>query len=198
MQKGGNKGYALCSVNAPPPAEFHLPFGKTQMHEEDRGAKQHFTILYCQESNQITMAKELAREIIALSKGGSKLAFKISPDQSANLSDPSSSVILSPHAVATDKYSYSGYDTQNTTFRIHFIRRGESFKVIYSGLKTTCDFITSVLGDGWIRVQLVLYKNNMSECIELSNKYARCSPSSLSLHIKDNLHLLDVIDVVEG
>ena len=144
------------------------------------------------------MAKELAREIIAQSKGGSKMAFKISPDHGANMSDPSSSLILSSHAIATDKYSYSGYDTQNTTFRIHFVQKGQSFEVIYSGLKTTCDFITSLLGNGWIRVQLVLYKNNTSECIELSKKYARCSLSSLSLHIKDNLHLLDVIDVVEG
>ena len=141
--------------------------------------------------------KELAREIIALSKGGSKMAFKISPDQGANLSDPSSSIILSSsNASATDKYS--GYNKQEATFHVHFIQNGKSIEVIYSGLDKACDFITSVIGGGYIRVQLVLYKNNMSECIEFSTKYAKRLRECLSIHIKDNLHLLDVIDVVEG
>ena len=144
------------------------------------------------------MAEDIAREIIAQSKGGSKMAFKISPDHGAILNDPSSSIILSSSNVAaTDKYSYSGYDTQNTTFHIHLINNDNTYEVIYYGLDKACDFVTSLIGSGWIRVQLVLYKNNRT-CIEFSTKYAKCSPSTLSLHIKDNLHLLDVIDVVEG
>ena len=73
------------------------------------------------------MAEDIAREIIAQSKGGSKMAFKISPDQG----DPSSSIILSSSNVAaTDKYSYSGYDTQKTTFHIHLINNDNTYEVI--------------------------------------------------------------------
>lgn len=130
-----------------------------------------------------TMAKDIAREIIAQSKGGSKMAFKISPEQSR---DFNSSLVL------------SSSNRDQHVYHVYFIRDDKTYEMIYSGLNKACDFITSVLDNGWMRVQLVLYKEKGSKCIELSTAYASLLPSSLSLHIKDNLHLLDVIDVVEG
>eukprot|EP00986_Skeletonema_menzelii_P012048 scaffold6431_cov139-Skeletonema_menzelii.AAC.8 len=131
------------------------------------------------------MAEDIAREIIAQSKGGGKLAFKLSLEQ-GSISD--SSLIL----------SLSNSADQKEIYHIHLIRDGKTYEIIYSGLGKACDFIKSVLGHVRIRVKLVLYKKNISECITLSTIYSSCHTDSLSFHIKNNMHLLDVVDVVEG
>ena len=133
------------------------------------------------------MAEDIAREIIAQSKGGSKMAFKISRNQSR---DSSSSLILSP----------SNKADQKTIYHVRFIRGGKTYEIIYSCLDKACGFIFSVLGKDWIKVQLVLPKKDISECIVFSTLSAifASHPNDLSSHIKNNAHLIDVIDVVEG
>eukprot|EP00985_Skeletonema_marinoi_P013347 scaffold6591_cov127-Skeletonema_marinoi.AAC.3 len=137
------------------------------------------------------MAAEIAREIIAQSQGGGKMAFKLSHPQGSGIV-VRDSLLLSSSKDANDKSIY----------HVHLTKDDKAYDINYSKASSACDFVASIMqsrphrGAG-VEVILVLYKKNLSECVALA-KLTHCALDSLSSFTYKNLHFLDVIDVVEG
>eukprot|EP00984_Skeletonema_dohrnii_P004177 scaffold1457_cov111-Skeletonema_dohrnii-CCMP3373.AAC.8 len=139
------------------------------------------------------MAAEIAREIIAQSQGGGKMAFKFSPPQGSGIV-VRDSLLLSSSKDA-DKHAI---------YNVHLTKDDQAFDINYSQARSACDFVTSIMrskmgsGMAGAEVKIVLYKKSSSEFVALAELFPSCSIDSLSCSIQKKLHLLDVIDVVEG
>eukprot|EP00985_Skeletonema_marinoi_P013348 scaffold6591_cov127-Skeletonema_marinoi.AAC.4 len=138
------------------------------------------------------MAAELAREIIAQSKGGGKMAFKFSPSGTVNNDVVGDSLLLSALKDANQKAIY----------HVHLTKGDKAYEINYSNAEGACHLVTSIMREKvlYVKVDLVLYKKNTSECVSLSTVAPSIYVEKLSSSTQYNLNLniLDVIDVVEG
>ncbi len=135
------------------------------------------------------MAEDIAREIIAQSKGGGKLALKISHKQQQE-----SSLI----------FSFSKDANQKLTYHIYFTKDATPIEIKYSNLGGACDFVGYMFPlktntDNFL-LKLVLHNKNISEseCIELSTICQYFRISTLSSSFEEIFNVLDVTDAVAG
>ena len=141
------------------------------------------------------MAEDIAPEIIAQSKGGGKLAFKII----------SHSHIQQPVKQLQLFFSSSKDANQKMIYHIYSTKDDKHFEIKYSNLEGAFDFVAAMVKESsstnessstYLSLQLVVFNKNISECIVWSTLESCFLLNSISSKIKKWVNVLDVIDVV--
>ncbi len=122
------------------------------------------------------MAEDIAREIIAQSRDGSKLAFSFQYGEA----------LLYTSRGADKKILYHVHQRRNTS--------EQQYEFKYADLESAVQLVLILISDTNFQGQVVFYKNNGIDCEEVL-PLGRLRSSNLMNFLEEKIKILDVVNV---